>query len=213
MSALTLTEQRIYRYIRDFMEKTGRGPTRAEIAAGVGMKSRGTVQRYVQVLAAAGLIEIDEQRWHGIRLKSVQTAVDVHAGTRSELSGAEDWSLPLLGRIAAGQPIEAVADEQTLDLRLLGGANRYALRVRGESMIEAGILDGDTVIVEACEAARNGDIVVALIEGGEVTLKYYHPRPDGTVLLVPANARMEPMRFRTDSVRVQGRVVGQLRLY
>lgn len=209
MSALTLTEQRIYRYIREFVEKNGRGPTRAEIAAGVGMKSRGTVQRYVQALAAAGLIEVDEQRWHGIRLKSGQAPADKHPDGRD----SDDWSLPLLGRIAAGQPIEAVADEQTLDLRLLGGANRYALRVRGESMIEAGILDGDTVIVEACEAARNGDIVVALIEGGEVTLKYYHPRPDGTVLLVPANARMEPMRFPVDSVRVQGRVVGQLRLY
>ena len=93
------------------------------------------------------------------------------------------------------------------------GAFLMALRVRGESMIEAGILDGDTVIVEACEAARNGDIVVALIDDGEVTLKYYHPRPDGTVVLVPANAQMEPMRFPAAAVRVQGRVVGQLRLY
>lgn len=209
MSALTLTERRIYEFIADFVRNNGRGPTRAEIAAGVGMKSRGTVQRYVQALADAGLIELDEQRWHGIRLKSQAAAAD----EAPDASDPDDWSLPLLGRIAAGQPIEAVADEQRLDLRLLGGANRYALRVRGESMIEAGILDGDTVIVEACESARNGEIVVALIEGGEVTLKYYHPRPDGTVLLVPANARMEPMRYPADSVQVQGRIVGQLRLY
>lgn len=210
MSALTRTEQRIYAWICDFVRGQGRGPTRAEIAAGIGMKSRGTVQRYVQALAEAGLIEIDDLRWHGIRLKPGAAVAD-ESGAGNENGDA--WSVPLLGRIAAGRPIEAVADEQTLDLRTLGGANRYALRVRGESMIEAGILDGDTVIVEACEAARNGDIVVALIDDGEVTLKYYHPRPDGTVVLVPANAQMEPMRFPAAAVRVQGRVVGQLRLY
>ena len=122
--------------------------------------------------------------------------------------------VPLLGRIAAGLPIEAIEDQDHLDLAgLFAGPDRYALRVSGDSMIEAGILDGDTVIVRKQDVANVGDIVVALIDGHEATLKRLGPSVGGTVELVPANASLEPMRYPASRVRVQGVLVGQLRRY
>ena len=122
--------------------------------------------------------------------------------------------VPLLGRIAAGLPIEAIEDQDHLDLAgLFAGPDRYALRVSGDSMIEAGILDGDTVIVRKQDVANVGDIVVALIDGHEATLKRLGPSVGGTVELVPANAALAPMRYPAARVRVQGVLVGQLRRY
>ena len=122
--------------------------------------------------------------------------------------------LPLLGRIAAGLPIEAIEDQDHLDLAaLFAGPDRYALRVSGDSMIDAGILDGDTVIVRKQDVANAGDIVVALIDGHEATLKRLGRSVGGTVELIPANASMEPMRYPASRVRLQGVLVGQLRRY
>lgn len=201
-AAITPTQQRLLDILHTHQREYGEAPLLEEIAQALGIRSRGVVHRHLQALQAAGLIEIEPRRRRGIRLCGDGAAAE-----------GDDAALPLLGRIAAGRPIEAVADQQTLDLRCLAGPNRYALRVQGESMIEAGILDGDTVIIEAAESARAGEIVVALLNGGEVTLKYYYPRPDGSVVLAPANSRMEPMRFAADQVSIQGRLVGQVRIY
>lgn len=122
--------------------------------------------------------------------------------------------VPLLGRIAAGLPIEAIEDQDHLDLvGLFAGPDRYALRVSGDSMIDAGILHGDTVIVRKSDVAAVGDVVVALIDGHEATLKRLGATVDGTVELVPANASMVPMRYAASRVRIQGVLVGQLRTY
>ena len=135
-------------------------------------------------------------------------------GDPSRERGDDPSRLPLLGRIAAGLPIEAIEDQDHLDLvGLFAGPDRFALRVSGDSMIDAGILDGDTVIVRKRDDANVGDIVVALIDGHEATLKRLGARTGDTVELIPANAAMQPMRYAASRVRVQGVLVGQLRRY
>ena len=125
-----------------------------------------------------------------------------------------DFRIPLLGRIAAGRPIEAIEEQSHLDLAaFLVGPDRYALRVSGESMVEVGILDGDTVIVRKQETARRGDIVVALIDGQEATLKRLGETRDGMIELIPENRNMTAMRYAVARVRLQGVLVGQLRNY
>ena len=127
---------------------------------------------------------------------------------------AGDFRIPLLGRIAAGRPIEAIEDQDHLDLAaFLVGPDRYALRVTGESMVDIGILDGDTVILRKQETARRGDIVVALIDGQEATLKRLGETRDGLIELIPENRNMTAMRYAASRVRLQGVLVGQLRNY
>ena len=134
----------------------------------------------------------------------------------SEVAGQTtgDFRIPLLGRIAAGQPIEAIEDANYLDLAAFFiGPDRYALRVTGESMIDVGILDGDTVILRKQNTANTGDIVVALIDGQEATLKRLGQSVNGVVELMPENAGMSTMRYDASRVSFQGVLVGQLRSY
>lgn len=195
----TRREQAVYDFIRDFISQHGHGPLLSEIALGIGIRSKGTAHRYVQSLARQGLIHLHAGRHRGITL----TAADPHRD-----------SLPLLGYIAAGLPIEAIPDQNNINLsEFFMGPNRYILKVRGDSMIEAGILDGDMVVVEHCDHAATGDIVVALIDDNEATLKYLHNNRDGSITLTPANSRMAPMVYNATRVRIQGIVVGQLRSY
>lgn len=120
----------------------------------------------------------------------------------------------MLGRIAAGLPIEALPDESQLDLAAFFiGPDRYALRVTGDSMMDAGIMDGDTVILHSCNKARSGDIVVALIDEMEATLKRLGEYSDTVVELIPENSTMAPMRYSAARVSIQGVLVGQLRSY
>jgi repressor LexA len=122
--------------------------------------------------------------------------------------------LPLYGKIAAGTPIEALRDTQTIEVPpgLLGRGEHYALEVEGDSMTDAGIVDGDTVIIEKCESADNGSIVVALVEENEVTLKRLRRRGN-SIALEPANKKYETRIFRPDQVKIQGRLVGLLRRF
>ena len=122
--------------------------------------------------------------------------------------------IPLLGRIAAGQPIEAIEGREEINLAdFIMNPDRYALQVTGDSMIEAGILDGDTVIIKHQNIADNGDIIVALIDGIEATLKRLKKLPNGMVLLVPENKLMEAISYEAERIQIQGVVVGQLRSY
>lgn len=197
---LTRTQQKTLDFIRRYCLQQGHSPSLAEIALGIGIRSRGVVHRHVQALAEAGCIRLEPGRKRGIRL------------AEDTLTAA--YSLPLLGRIAAGQPIEAIPGRDTLDLAtFLLGPDRYALQVRGDSMIEAGILDGDTVIIRQGSDARDDDIVVALIDGQEATLKRLKRRSDGNIMLIAANRAIPPMIYSADRVTVQGIVVGQLRSY
>lgn len=194
--------RQVYDFVRAYVARHGYAPKLREIAAHLGIASRGVVHRHLRALEQEGLISIEADLARGIRLRKGRGA------------GARPLALPLLGRIAAGQPIEAIPGEDEIDLsEFFVNGNRFVLRVQGDSMIEDGILDGDMVVVEKRETADNGEIVVALIDDMEATLKRLQQNRDGTVTLRPANGRMAPMRYPAARVRIQGVVVGQFRSY
>jgi len=176
-------------------------PKLQEIAEGIGINSRGVAHRYVQALADTGFIETGSGKHRGIRLLRPNPHHD-------------ESILPLLGKIAAGKPIEAIPGEDEIDLRDFFGDNNFAVRVQGDSMIEAGIMDGDTVIIEFRETANDGDIVVALIDESETTLKRFKRSHKGRYIkLIPANKDMEEMVYEASRIRIQGVLIGQLRKY
>lgn len=150
-----------------------------------------------------------------LKNNGAQTQAD--AGSANDTDSSDQWAnlrIPLLGRIAAGQPIEAIEDANYLDLAAFFiGPDRYALRVSGDSMMDVGILDGDTVILRKQDTARNGDIVVALIDQQEATLKRLGSVQGGMVELIPENSAMSTMRYAISRVSFQGVLVGQLRSY
>lgn len=194
---LTRQQHTTLAFIKDYLFRQGHAPTLEEIGAAIGVRSKGAVHRLVGVLIDKGYLSRDSSGWRTL-----------------QLTERDNGSLPLLGRIAAGQPIEAIPGEDTLNLSdFLLGPNRYALRVVGDSMIGAGILSGDTVVVEHRDSARDGEIVVALIDGQEATLKRLKRRRDGKVELIAENPAIAPMVYAAERVRLQGVVVGQLRSY
>ncbi len=196
---LTKREQSVLDFICEFIANHGHGPLLSEIALGIGIQSKGTVHRHVQTLAKQGLIQLTPGRHRGIHISSIKKG---------------DNTLPLLGRIAAGLPIEAIPDQDNVNLsEFFMGPNRYILKVQGESMIDAGILDGDMVVIEQCQQAADGEIIVALIDNNEATLKYLKNNQDGSITLIPANPVMKAMIYSSARVIIQGVVIGQLRSY
>ncbi len=200
---LTPSEKKTLRFIQKYCIEKGYSPTLTEIAKGIGIKSKGVVHRYIKSLESLNLISISSHRKRGICLN---------------LEAYENQSvapiIPLLGRIAAGQPIEAIEGREEINLAdFIMNPDRFALQVSGDSMIEAGILDGDTVIVKHQNTAENGDIIVALIDGLEATLKRLKKLPDGMILLIPENKLMEGLIYEAKRIQIQGVVVGQLRSY
>lgn len=195
---LTLAQHNVYRFIKDYIEKNGYAPTTAEIAEGIGIKSRGVVHRYLKALVDAGHINLEPNRKRNIRMVEAKNL---------------EYSLPLLGKIAAGLPIEAVQDNESVDIAsMFLSPGRYALRVKGESMIDEGIHDGDVIICQHADNARDGQIVVALVDNEGATLKKLRRNRDATITLVPANSAHEPQTYDCDRVRVQGIFVGLLRM-
>ncbi len=198
---LTQQQSKTLDFIKEFMSENDFAPTTGEIAKGIGIASRGVVHRYLTALAKNKYIELVSNRRRNIRL--LEEEPHYH------------FELPLLGRIAAGRPIEAVSMMDTLDVAgaFLGSKN-YALIVKGDSMIDEGIHDGDYVICEQNNAPKNGDIVVALIDGHEATLKkvrYYREEPR-RVTLIPANSELTPIDYDVTRVQIQGIFKGLLRL-
>jgi repressor LexA len=211
-------ERQVFDFVRAYVARYGYAPKLKEIASHLGITSRGTVHRYLRALEEEGLITVESDVSRGVRLlnksRNAQGRASTARGRRPGAAAVASYTLPLLGRIAAGQPIEAIPGEDEIDLsEFFVNANRFVLRVSGDSMIEDGILNGDLVIVEKRETANNGEIVVALIDGLEATLKRLQKNRDGSVTLKPANARLAPMRYPAARVRVQGVVVGQFRSY
>jgi repressor LexA len=193
-------QRQVYDFVRAYVARHGYAPKLTEIASHLGIRSRGVVHRHLRALEDDGLIVIEPDIARGVRLRG--------RGQRPS------YTLPLLGRIAAGRPIEAIAGEDEIDLwQFFVNRNRFVLRVAGDSMIEDGILDGDLVIVERRDSADDGEIVVALIDGEEATLKRLQRNRDGSVTLRPANARLAPLRLSAARVAIQGVVVGQFRSY
>ena len=200
---LTSSEKKTLKFIQKYCIEKGYSPTLTEIAKGIGIKSKGVVHPYIKTLESLNLISISSHRKRGIVLN---------------LEAYENQSvapiIPLLGRIAAGQPIEAIEGREEINLAdFIMNPDRFALQVSGDSMIEAGILDGDTVIIKHQNTAENGDIIVALIDGLEATLKRLKKLPDGMILLIPENKLMEGIIYEAKRIQIQGVVVGQLRRY
>ncbi len=200
---LTPSEQKTLKFIQKYCIEKGYSPTLNEIAQGIGIKSKGVVHRYIKTLESLNMISISSHRKRGICLN---------------LEAYENQSvapiIPLLGRIAAGQPIEAIEGREEINLAdFIMNPDRFALQVSGDSMIEAGILDGDTVIIKHQNTAETGDIIVALIDGLEATLKRLKKLPGGMVLLIPENKLMEGIIYEAKRIQIQGVVIGQLRSY
>ena len=196
--------QTTYRFIRDYIAQYNHAPLLSEIALGIGIRSKGVVHRYLQSLVSEGLLTIEPSKHRGISLTSKKIPDSTPPRHR----------LPLLGRIAAGQPIEAIPNHDEIDLsEFFIGDNRFVLKVQGDSMIEAGILDGDMVVIEKTDQANDDEIVVALIDNESATLKTLRNNRDGSITLIPANTYMEAMIYSADRVAIQGIVVGQLRSY
>jgi len=196
---LTQGQHKTLGFIRQYIAREGFAPTLSEIAIGLGMSSKGSVHKQVQALAEGGYIELLAGRKRGIQLIDEPEEADN--------------SLPLMGYIAAGQPIEAIPGQDKLDLSPIMGTDRYALVVKGDSMMGIGILDGDTVIIKPCDTARDGEVVVALIDDSEATLKRLRHIDNETIELIPEHMTMQPMRYQADRVRIQGVLAGQLRFY
>ncbi len=196
---LTRTQRKIHDFLRENADSFEHPPTLDELCAELGLQSRGSLHKHIQALIEAGLVEPMNHKRRGVRLSSQAQAEE---------------GLPLMGRIAAGQPIEAVVNDERMRVpsEFCGDKPCYVLQVSGDSMCEAGILDGDFVVVEHAEQAKNGEIVVALIDSGEVTLKRIEQRR-GQVVLHPENTELQPQVYDPDRVRIQGVVVGQMRSY
>jgi len=198
---LTDSESKTYDFIRHYIDRHGYAPKLPEIAEGIGIQSTGVVHRYLQSLIHEGLIEVTPYRHRGIRL--------VAPNERDY----GDLRIPLIGQIAAGQPIEAIEQEEVLDLaNLVSRKKTYALRVKGDSMIDEGILDGDIVICEKAITAPEGAIVVALVDNSEATLKRIKYHNKNMVTLLPANPKYSPQIYKAEQVRIQGIFLGLIRL-
>lgn len=199
---LTQRAKDTLKFISDYMQENGESPTIGQIATGIGIKSVGSAYGYVERLEAAGKIKLlGGGRSRGIRL------IDMPEKPSSVI-------LPLKGKIAAGRLIEAVPDESEIDVGLMfAGTGRYVLKVSGESMIGEGIMSGDYVVIDSKQSPKEGDIVVALVDGYEATLKTLLFNDDDTITLMLANPDFEPQTLESDRVRVQGVVVGQMRKY
>lgn len=207
MSALTRKQQAILDFLLDNQAQFPRPPSLNELCQALGLKSRGSLHLTLSGLIEAGFVEAMGLKHRGVRLTEKALAL---RESGQHLSHA----LPLVGSIAAGKPIEAIEHIEWINVpnQIRSEQSCYVLRVKGDSMIEAGILDGDWVVIEQRSHARNGEIVVALIDNQEATLKVIEQTAD-EVLLIPANSSMEAMRFHPSQVSIQGVLVGQMRSY
>lgn len=203
---LMLTEKqiRVLRYFRDYRREKGIAPTLDEAAQALGV-SKITIHEHLKQLTRKGAIHRDRAK---ARAVAILHDPDDEGGISSPLP-----TLPVLGRIAAGRPIEAVEDREELRLDELvpTGEQIYLLRVRGKSMIDDHIDDGDLVVVERADTARDGEIVVAILDGEEATLKRLYRERNGLIRLQPANAAMEPIF--ANSVQIRGVVRGVIRRF
>ncbi|MDA8010081.1 MAG: transcriptional repressor LexA, partial [Alphaproteobacteria bacterium] len=222
---LTPKQHRLLLYISEEVKKNGYAPSYDEMRDALNLRSKSGIHRLIASLEERRFIRRLPHKARAIEIMRLpgddpSPVVDsrrlrpLSIAPRGE-AGGEVVSLPLFGVIAAGTPVEALAhSDRFIDVpgTMIGRGENYALTVRGDSMIDAGILDGDTVIIEPCESPRNGEIVVALIEDQEVTLKRLRRR-SGAVALEPANVDHETRIFPPDRVRFQGRLIGLIRRY
>lgn len=202
MAMLTKRQKQMAEYLESYIGEHGYAPTLAEVGQYFGLSSLATVHKHLRNLEQKGVIK---------RQHNHSRALEVSQAQRRPPQPRE---LRLLGRVAAGQPIEAVEGQETIAVpdEFVRRDDTFCLRVKGESMIEDGIRDGDYIIVEGRQSANNGETVVALL-GNEATVKRYYREPDGTVRLQPANSAMEPIMVGGGDLQIRGVVVGLMRRY
>lgn len=202
---LTKRQRQVLDFIEDFIRENGYSPSLEEIGQGLNLSSLATVHKHLANLQAKGFMKRLPNRSRSIELES-----------QPSMTVVEAIELPLVGEVAAGLPIEAYGDDSTATIEapreFVSSPDNYVLRVRGNSMIEESIADGDFIICEKRDQARSGETVVALVDGHEATVKKIYFE-ENRVRLQPANSSMSPQFYEADRVRVQGVVVGLLRKY
>lgn len=236
---LTRKQRDLLVFINDRLAAGGVAPSFEEMKDALNLKSKSGIHRLITALEERGFIRRLAHRARALEVIRLpeQTVVPtgdsgkktgfrpniiqgdfpngLHGRSHEELQTTETFSLPILGKIAAGTPIEALQDHDNyveVPGSMLGGGEHFALEIEGDSMIDAGILDGDTAVIKRCDLAENGSIVVALIDEHEATLKRLRKKGN-TIALEPANVNYETQLFGQDRVRIQGRMVGLIRNY
>jgi len=205
--ALTKRQRQVLDFIAHFLDDKGYCPSYEEIARGLELASLATVHKHISVLETKGYLKrgFNQSRSLELAPKFLQ---------EQRRARPQVVEIPLLGRIAAGAPVETVEQKETLNLGdFTGNGSTFALEVRGESMIEDHICDGDLILLERVSEAHDGDIVVALIGGSETTLKRFYRENGGTVRLQPSNAAIKPILVPARDVEIQGRLLAVLRKY
>ncbi len=228
---LTAKQHELIRFIQQRLEESGISPSFEEMKEALDLKSKSGVHRLISALEERGFIRRLPNRARALEVvklpedvvpggkpapRAANDALTIGRGTKPDLPEAANdiIELPLHGRIAAGAPIEALEGQTSMPVpaALLGPGDHYALEVSGDSMIEAGIFDGDYALVKSTDTARDGEIVVALVNNEEATLKYLR-REGGRIRLDPANSSLDPQIYEAHQVQVQGKLAGLLRRY
>ena len=213
--ALTRRQKQVLDFLAEFIAENHYSPSFEEIARSMSLSSVATVHKHLQVLQEKGYLNRSFNRSRALEI-TPKYYEEIRAN-RQKLSsfhrGVDDLAMPLVGAIAAGQPLETYEDQEALSFApFLGADNVFALQVHGQSMVEDHILDGDYVLIEKTQRARNGEIVVALVQGAETTLKRFFL--EGTMVrLQPANMEMDPIIVPAGDVEVQGRLLAVHRRY
>ncbi len=235
--ALTRRQKQVLDFLVSFINRRGYSPSFEEIGGGLGLSSLATVHKHLETLEKKGFVRRGYNQSRSVEVVAIPGTVPfakaalrilapaqrmkaraAHATAVSEQAlapSASSLEFPLLGRIAAGQPVEAIPNPETFSLNDFSSrkGNIFVLRVKGDSMIDDHICDGDFILVEGGETASNGDIVVALIDGTDATLKRFFRESNGKVRLQPANAQMKAIVLPARDVKIQGQVIGVLRKY
>ncbi len=201
---LTQKQHQVFSFITRFTNTKGYAPSYEEIANGIGTRSRGSISKHIDGLIEKGYLEKNPDKIRSLTVIKSDHSEDLEAN-----------GIPLVGKIAAGRPIMAFENIDRIDLHqyLAKDARCFLLEVVGESMVGCGIFEGDFVLIQPQSTARNGQIVVALIDGYEATLKRYLQNSNNTISLIPENAEMRPMVFDSHRVTIQGILVAQIRRY
>ena len=205
---LTKRQKEVLDFLVGFVNKHGYSPSFEEIGKSLKLTSLATVHKHITTLERKGFVRRGYNRSRSIEVVQLPKPV------REQVMDRHTVELPMLGRIAAGHPLEAIEDRETFSLgQFTRGQNNYVLRVKGNSMIEDHIMDGDFIVVEQTQVANPGEVVVALVDGDEATLKRFYREPGGKIRLQPANSEMQPIVLSAGQVKIQGRVVGVMRKY
>lgn len=208
--ALTKRQKEILDFIDKFVADSGYSPSYEEIANGMRLASLATVHKHISTLESKGYLRRSFNRSRSLELapKYLQEV------RRQQQAASGRYEVPLAGRIAAGSPVETFEGRESLNFADFAGAeDTFALQVRGDSMIEDHILNGDYVLVERTQQVNDGDVVVALVNGAETTLKRIYLEPDEMIRLQPANREMDPILVPAEQVQIQGRLIAVLRKY